>query len=70
MTWKAARSISGKLCILPPFGGHSISKVLLFTAWTSASLLHELPARGDFGLLAIVDLTLRIVQAPSSFLRQ
>src|SRR6202022_3836262 len=25
----SARSISGKVCILPPFGGHSISKVLL-----------------------------------------
>jgi hypothetical protein len=27
----SARSISGKLCIRPPFGGHSISKVLLLT---------------------------------------
>jgi hypothetical protein len=25
----SARSISGKVCILPPFGGHSISKLLL-----------------------------------------
>ncbi len=27
----SARSISGKVCILPPFGGHSISKLLLLT---------------------------------------
>src|ERR1700730_948102 len=32
-----ARSISGNACILPPFGGHSISKVLLFTVCTSMS---------------------------------
>src|SRR5450631_584816 len=33
----SARSISGKLRFRPPFGGHSISKVLLFMVCTSTS---------------------------------
>src|SRR5665647_1102775 len=37
----AARSISGKDCIFPPFGGHSISKVLLLMASTSRSLTFD-----------------------------